>query len=210
MRGLFVTFEGIDRSGKTTQARLLTEALGDEALGVREPGGTPAGERVRELLKDADVPLGGEAEALLFAAARAQHVAEVIGPALARGETVVTDRYIASSLAYQGYGRTLDVDEVRRVNEWATGGLWPDLIVLLDVAPGVAAARFEGTLDKLESAGDEFHVRVAEGYRQLVATDPERWIVVDGSGGVDEVAERVRSAVASWLRATGREVHAEG
>src|SRR5918998_2783755 len=112
MRGLFVTFEGIDRSGKTTQARLLTDALGDEALGVREPGGTPAGERVRELLKDADVPLGAEAEALLFAAARAELVARVIRPALAEGRVVVSDRYLDSSLAYQGAARGLGVHEL--------------------------------------------------------------------------------------------------
>jgi dTMP kinase len=209
MPGLFIALEGGDASGKSTQAARLAEHLG--ARCTREPGSTELGERVREILLHADdVHLDPRAEALLFAAARAQHVAEVIGPALARGETVVTDRYIASSLAYQGYGRTLDVDEVRRVNEWATGGLWPDLIVLLDVAPGVAASRFEGTRDKLESAGDDFHVRVADGYRTLVAAEPERWVVVDGSGAVDDVAERVRAAVEAWLHSTGREIHAEG
>src|ERR687891_1718412 len=126
MRGLFVTFEGIDRSGKTTQARLLCAALGSDALGVREPGGTPAGERVRELLKDAAVPLGPEAEALLFAAARAEIVDKVIRPALAEGRVVVSDRFLDSSLAYQGGARGLGVDAVERINRFATGGLAPD------------------------------------------------------------------------------------
>jgi dTMP kinase len=120
MRGLFVTFEGIDRSGKTTQARLLTDALGDDALGVREPGGTPAGERVRDLLKDAEVPLGAEAEALLFAAARAELVARVIRPALEDGRVVVSDRFLDSSLAYQGGARGLGVEEVERFEDEGT------------------------------------------------------------------------------------------
>ena len=123
MRGLFVTFEGIDRSGKTTQARLLCEQLGDEALGVREPGGTAVGERVRDLLKDPAVELGAEAEALLFAAARAELVAGVIRPALEEGRVVVSDRFLDSSLAYQGGARGLGVDEVERLNRMATGGL---------------------------------------------------------------------------------------
>ena len=135
MRGLFVTFEGIDRSGKTTQARLLCEALGDEALGVREPGGTPAGERVRDLLKDASVPLGAEAEALLFAAARAELVENVIRPALERGRVVVSDRFLDSSLAYQGGARGLGIDEVEAANRLATGGLMPDLTFLLELDP---------------------------------------------------------------------------
>jgi dTMP kinase len=180
---------------------LLAAHLG--ARCTREPGSTELGERVREILLHADdVHLDARAEALLFAAARAQHVAEVIRPALEAGEVVVADRFIASSLAYQGFGRALDVDDVRRINEWATGGLWPDLIVLLDVPPEVAAARFGGdrtSRDKLESAGDDFHRRVAAGYAELAAGDPERWVVVDGAAGVDEVAARVRAAVERWL-----------
>ncbi len=152
MRGLFVTFEGIDRSGKTTQARLLTEALGDEALGVREPGGTPAGERVRDLLKDAAVPLGAEAEALLFAAARAELVARVIRPALEDGRVVVSDRFLDSSLAYQGGARGLGVDEVERINRFATGGLVPDLTFLLEIDPA-AAARARGRERPLRGRG---------------------------------------------------------
>ena len=136
MRGLFVTFEGIDRSGKTTQAGMLCEALGDEALGVREPGGTPAGEKVRELLKDPSVALSPEAEALLFAAARSELVAEVILPALSEGKVVVSDRFLDSSLAYQGGARGLGIEDVERVNHFATRGLKPDLTFLLDLLAG--------------------------------------------------------------------------
>ena len=141
MAGLFVTFEGIDRSGKTTQARMLCEALGDEALAVREPGGTAVGERVRDLLKDPAVEMAPEAEALLFAAARAELVAKVIRPALAEGRVVVSDRFLDSSLAYQGHARGLGVDEVERINRWATGGLLPDLTILLSIEPSAAAER---------------------------------------------------------------------
>ena len=141
MRGLFVTFEGIDRSGKTTQARMLCDELGDDALGVREPGGTEVGERVRELLKDPAVDLTPEAEALLFAAARAALVARVIKPALADGKVVVSDRFLDSSLAYQGAARGLGVEEVEAINRLATGGLTPDLTLLLAIDPAEAAAR---------------------------------------------------------------------
>src|SRR5215218_3472922 len=141
MQGLFVTIEGIDRSGKTTQARMLCEALGDEALGVREPGGTEVGERVRELLKDPAVALTPESEALLFAAARAELVAKVIRPALEEGRVVVSDRFLDSSLAYQGGARGLGVDEVERINRFATGGLLPDLTFLLEIDPLAAAER---------------------------------------------------------------------
>ncbi|MGH9116936.1 MAG: dTMP kinase [Acidimicrobiales bacterium] len=193
-RGRFIALEGGDASGKSTQAALLAAHLG--ARCTREPGSTELGERVRQILLHVDdVHLDPRAEALLFAAARAQHVAEVIGPALAAGETVVADRYIASSLAYQGFGRALGVDDVRRINDWATAGLWPDLIVLLDVPADVAATRFGGDRDRLEAAGHDFHQRVAEGYAELAAAEPDRWIVVDGAAGVDVVAARVRDAV---------------
>src|ERR687889_460288 len=154
MRGLFVTFEGIDRSGKTTQARLLAEALGEDAVGVREPGGTPAGERVRDLLKDAAVPLGGEAEALLFAAARAELVARVSRPALEDGRVVVSDRFLDSSLAYQGGARGLGVDEVGRVNRFATGGLSPAPTFLLEIDPPPAPPRAVARLPLPRPRGD--------------------------------------------------------
>jgi dTMP kinase len=141
MRGLFVTFEGIDRSGKTTQAGLLVDALGDEALGVREPGGTKAGEHLRAILKDPDVPLAPETEALLFAAARSELVANVVLPALDAGKVVVSDRFLDSSLAYQGGARGLGIEDVERVNHFATRGLKPDLTFLLDLSPADAAER---------------------------------------------------------------------
>src|SRR3954469_23999027 len=133
MHGLFVTLEGIDRSGKTTQARLLCEALGDDALGVREPGGTEAGERIREILKDPALELSPRAEALLFAAARAELVEQVIRPALEEGRTVVSDRFLDSSLAYQGGARGLGVDDIATINRFATDALAPDLTFLLDL-----------------------------------------------------------------------------
>jgi dTMP kinase len=194
MRGLFVTFEGIDRSGKTTQARLLCEALGDEALGVREPGGTPAGERVRELLKDAAVPLGAEAEALLFAATRAEIVAKVIRPALEEGRVVVSDRFLDSSLAYQGGARGLGVEEVERVNRFATGGLVPDLTFLLEIDPAAAAER-AGERDRFEDEGAALQRAVLETYEQLVAAEPERWRRIDATRTPDQVHAEVLAEV---------------
>ena len=152
MRGLFVTFEGIDRSGKTTQADLLCRALGDAALGVREPGGTDAGERVRTILKDATVPLAPETEALLFAAARAELVSQVILPALAEGRVVVSDRFLDSSLAYQGGARGLGIEDVAHINRFATRSLRPDLTFLLEIDPATAAAR-AGESDRFEDEG---------------------------------------------------------
>ena len=194
MRGLFVTFEGIDRSGKTTQARLLAEALGDDALGVREPGGTAAGERVRDLLKDAAVPLGAEAEALLFAAARAELVARVIRPALQDGRVVVSDRFLDSSLAYQGGARGLGVDEVERVNRFATGGLVPDLTFLLEIDP-LAAAERAGESDRFEDEGTELQEAVGAAYDHLVEADPERWRRLDARRSPEDVHADVLAAV---------------
>jgi dTMP kinase len=198
MAGLFVTFEGIDRSGKSTQARMLAEALGDDALGVREPGGTPAGERVRDLLKDADVPLGAEAEALLFAAARAELVARVIRPALEDGRVVVSDRLLDSSLAYQGGARGLGVDEVERINRFATGGLAPDLTFLLEIEPAAAAAR-AGESDRFEDEGLALQTAVLEAYERLVAADPGRWRRIDATRPPDEVHADVLSEVKGAL-----------
>jgi dTMP kinase len=190
MAGLFVTFEGIDRSGKSTQARLLTEALGDQALAVREPGGTPAGEQVRALLKDAAVPLGPEAEALLFAAARAELVARVIRPALDDGRVVVSDRFLDSSLAYQGGARGLGIDEVERVNRFATGGLVPDLTFLLEIDPAAAAAR-TGERDRFEDEGSALQQAVQEAYERLVASDPGRWRRIDADRSPEQVHAQV-------------------
>jgi dTMP kinase len=196
MHGLFVTFEGIDRSGKTTQARLLCEALGDEGLGVREPGGTPAGERVRDLLKDASVPLGAEAEALLFAAARAELVEKVIRPALERGRVVVSDRFLDSSLAYQGGARGLGIDEVEAANRLATGGLVPDLTFLLELDPQ-AAARRQGERDRFEDEGAGLQRAVLEAYERLVAADPSRWRRLDAGRSPQQVHVEVLAEVAA-------------
>ena len=194
MRGLFVTFEGIDRSGKTTQAGLLVDALGDEALGVREPGGTAAGERVREILKDPAVSLSPEAEALLFAAARSELVADVILPALGKGKVVVSDRFLDSSLAYQGGARGLGVDEVERINRFATGGLVPDLTFLLEIDP-VAAAERAGESDRFEDEGAALQQAVLEAYERLVAADPERWRRVDATRPPEQVHADVLAEV---------------
>ena len=199
MRGLFVTFEGIDRSGKTTQARLLCEKLGDDALGVREPGGTPVGEQVRDLLKDPAIELTPEAEALLFAAARAELVAEVIRPALERGAVVLSDRYLDSSLAYQGGARGLGRDPVEAVNRFATGGLLPDLVVLLDLDPADGLARRARDPDRIEAQDIDFHRRVREAFRDLAAADPGRFAVIDATAPVPEVATRVQAAVLALL-----------
>lgn len=192
-RGWFIVFEGGDAAGKSTQARLLAERLG--ARLTREPGGTPLGERIRDLVLDPAIAVDPKAEALLMAAARAEHVSDVIAPALARGETVVTDRFVASSIAYQGHGRGLSADEIDRLNRWATGGLVPDLIVFLDVSDPVASTRLGERRDRLEAAGGDFHQRVAESYRAQASADPDRWLLVDGDGTVEEVADRVRAAL---------------
>jgi dTMP kinase len=194
MRGLFVTFEGIDRSGKTTQARMLVGALGSDALGVREPGGTPAGEKVRELLKDAAVPLGPEAEALLFAAARAEIVEKVIRPALSEGKVVVSDRFLDSSLAYQGGARGLGVEEVERINRFATGGLVPDLTFLLDLDPAAAASR-AGESDRFEDEGAALQEAVLDTYSRLTSDDPARWRRIDATRPPEEIHADVLAEV---------------
>jgi dTMP kinase len=194
MRGLFVTFEGIDRSGKTTQAGLLVDALGDEALGVREPGGTPAGERLREILKNHEVGLAPETEALLFAAARAELVTNVVLPALDAGKVVVSDRFLDSSLAYQGGARGLGIDDVERVNTFATRGLKPDLTFLLDLSPDDAAAR-AGESDRFEDEGRGLQERVLAAYEELAAVDPGRWRRIDAERPPEAVHAEVLAEV---------------
>jgi dTMP kinase len=194
MRGLFVTFEGIDRSGKTTQAGLLVDALGDDALGVREPGGTPAGERLREILKDPEVALAPETEALLFAAARSELVANVVLPALDAGKVVVSDRFLDSSLAYQGGARGLGIEDVERVNHFATRGLRPDITFLLDLSPAEAAARV-GESDRFEDEGSELQAAVGAAYERLMRVDPDRWRRLDATRSPQEVHADVLAAV---------------
>jgi dTMP kinase len=192
-RGRFIAFEGGEGCGKSSQAARLAGHLG--AVLTREPGGTAVGERIRDVVLDRRAAgLDAQAELLLMAAARAQHVAEVVEPALSRGQSVVTDRFAGSTIAYQGYGRGLDLDEVRRICEFAAGGLWPDLVVLLDVPAGEARARRGregGTRDRMEDEDAGFHERVAKGFAAQADADPERWVVVDGVGSVDDVAARV-------------------
>jgi dTMP kinase len=195
-RGRLIVFEGGEASGKSTQAARFASDIG--ALLTREPGGTEIGKRIRELVLDPGASaMAPWTEALLMAADRAQHMAEVIEPALAAGHDVVTDRYVPSSLAYQGFGRGLDVEQLWRLSTEFAGALHADLVVLLDVPPAVAASRLQGR-DRMEAAGDDFHARVAEGYRRMAAAHPDRWFVV-GDGSVDEVGQRVRDAVEKWL-----------
>jgi len=189
--GLFVVLEGGDGCGKSTQAQLLVSRLRDlgrEVVATREPGATEAGAAIRSLV------LGGgdldpRAEALLIAADRAQHVAEVVRPALERGAVVVSDRYIPSSLAYQGVARGLGVDEIARLSEWATEGLAPDLVVVLDVAAGQAASRRDGPEDRMEREPDSFRLAVNQAYRDLASRFG--WTVLDGTAMVETVAEQV-------------------
>ena len=194
MRGLFVTFEGIDRSGKTTQARLLCDALGDDALGVREPGGTEAGERVRAILKDQSIALSPETEALLFAAARAELVSEVILPALAEGRVVVSDRFLDSSLAYQGGARRLGIEDVERVNRFATRALRPDVTFLLEIDPAAAAAR-SGEHDRFEEEGASLQEAVLAAYERLIELDPGRWRRIDATRSPQEIHAEVLAEV---------------
>ena len=198
--GRFVVFEGGEGSGKSTQARRLAERWG--ALFTFEPGGTEVGQRLREILLSPDMEdLDPRAEALLMAADRAHHVATTIRPALNRGKDVVCDRFVGSSLAYQGHARGLGIEEVRSMSAFATDGLLPDLVLLMVVPPEEAGARLAaaGKPDRLEAAGDEFHRKVAEAYLILAAHDPDRWVVIDGSGSVDEVEARVQEAVEARL-----------
>lgn len=194
MSGRWIAFEGGEGCGKSTQARMLADSLG--AVFTREPGGTETGERIRAIFLDArDLHIDARAEALLVAADRAQHVEEVVLPALAAGRNVVSDRSVWSSIAYQGAGRGLEVEELIRLNTWASQGRFPDLVVLIDVPAPVARARTGGPRDRMEAAGEDFHTRVAEGFRALAAE--HGWIVVDGDAPPDVVAERVRAAVGS-------------
>lgn len=197
-RGRFIVFEGGEGCGKSTQAARLAERL--DALLTRQPGGTELGATIRSIvLAQRDEGLADRTEALLMAADRAQHVEELIEPTLAAGRHVVCDRYIGSSVAYQGYGRGLDVDMVRAVSGWAVGGLWPDLTILLVVPEEVAAARRGAASDRIEAAGEAFHRRVAEGFRAQVEDEPDHWIEVDGTGTPDEVEDRVLDALDEML-----------
>jgi dTMP kinase len=203
-RGLFIALEGGDGAGKSTQARLLRawlEGLGHTVVVTREPGGTEFGRTVRELVLHG-AHVAPRAEALLFAADRAHHVETLIRPALARGDVVITDRYMDSSIAYQGAGRDLGVDEVRELNVWATGGLVPALTVLIDLSAAVGRARRGGVHDRLEAEADEFHGAVRERFLALAEADSDRYLVVHGERSPEEIHGLVRARVATLLGVT--------
>jgi dTMP kinase len=195
----YIALEGAEGCGKSTHAALLARAL--DAVLTRETGGTPIGKRIRNILHDNEVgDLADRAEALLTAADRAQHSEGVIKPGLAAGRHVVSDRSVYSTLAYQGYGRRLPIDEVRRINEWALGGCWPDLVLLLVVEPHELERRMRGRhLDRFERETAEFHARVRDGFCRMAAEDPSRWVVIDGSGPQEMVAAAVSDAVRKRL-----------
>ena len=198
-RGRLIALEGIDGCGKTTQARRLADILG--ARYTSEPGDSALGARLRRLLLDPDLPaLSARAEALLMAADRAEHVDEVIRPALESGRWVVTDRFSGSTLAYQGHGRGLGLDGLRALVEWAADGVVADLVVLVDVPLPVARDRLGSARpDRLEGLDEGFHRRVRDGFLALAAEDPDRWVVVDGTAGADDVARAVLDATTARL-----------
>ncbi|MFC8303801.1 dTMP kinase [Specibacter sp. NPDC057265] len=205
--GLFIAFEGGDGAGKSTQAGLLSQALSDAGRTVvrtREPGGTPVGEKLRSLvLEHGQGEIDAKTEALIFAAARAAHASQVIAPALLRGDIVISDRYADSSIAYQGTGRGLGTDAVASLNDWATSSLWPDLTVLLDVAP--AEGRLRRTAgaaqeDRMESEPDDFHAAIRGAFLELAAAAPQRYLVLPAGDDVPGLARAIAQRVQELLQ----------
>jgi dTMP kinase len=205
-RGRLITIEGLDGAGKTTQARRLAEELESRRIPVRllrEPGGVEVSERIRSLVQDPALAVGPRAEALLYAGARAQLVEELLEPLLAAGNWVILDRFVDSSLAYQGAGRGLGIPDVAAINRFATGGLAPDRTILLDVDPAVGRARQAErghAPDRLEREAEPFFTAVAEGYRELAVAEPDRFRVVDAGGSPEEVAAAVLAGVEDLLQ----------
>jgi dTMP kinase len=203
--GRFITFEGGDGSGKSTQAKLLTQWLESEGHTVfrsREPGGTDVGVEIREIVLHHRGDIAPRAEALLYAADRAQHIATKVRPALQRGDIVIQDRYLDSSVAYQGAGRVLGGREVRDLSLWATEALLPDLTILLDLDETVARGRLDADnkrFDRLEAERSEFHGRVRESFLELALAEPDRFLVLDASFPVETLAESIRTRVATLL-----------
>ena len=197
----YIVFEGGEGSGKSTQAAMLAERL--DGVLTREPGATPLGAELRRLLLGTgDWSVGARAEALMMAADRAQHLDEVVVPALSAGRHVVSDRSAYSSLAYQGGGRELGVEAIRAVNQWAVDGRWPDVVVYLRVDRDVAKGRLDRSLDRLEREGEGFHGRVAEAFDRLAEAEPDRWLVIDGDRPADDVAADVWAQLAPRLELT--------
>lgn len=196
---VYIAFEGAEACGKSSHAARLAHHL--DAVITRETGGTAVGRRLREILHDTSVTdLDDHAETLIVAADRAQHLAEVVRPALAEGRHVVSDRSVYSTLAYQGYGRGLPLDQVRIINEWAIGDTWPDLVILLTVPAEVTARRMaKRDRDRFELAGDDFHGRVDGGFATMAANDPDHWVVIDASGTPEDVTAKIRTAVRERL-----------
>ena len=209
---MFITFEGPEGSGKTTQIRLLVEWLrkqGYDVVLTREPGGTDIGNQIRGVLHDPhNTAMDAGAEFLLYSADRAQHVAQRIRPALAAGQIVISDRYADSTLAYQGYGRGLDLGAMRTITAFATDGLAPDLTLYLDIAPEEGLQRRQVGGDewnRLDAETPEFHQRVRAGYLELVRQEPERWAVIDGNRSVEEVQAEIRARVEARLKQAKRD-----
>ena len=197
-RGVFITFEGGDGSGKSTQIQSVREwfeSRGREVIVTREPGGTELGTEIRRLVQNGPEDVDARTEALLYAADRAYHVATVIGPALERGAVVLGDRYIDSSLAYQGAARSLGVDEIASLSAWATQGLYPSLTFLLDLPPEVGARRRTDAPDRMERESMDFHERVRHQYLRLADAEPERIVVIDAVGTVDQVFSEIRGVL---------------
>ncbi|OZG63921.1 thymidylate kinase [Bifidobacterium hapali] len=207
MTGLFVSFEGVDGVGKTTQVERLRAYLqerGRAVLVTREPGGTPLGTALRQLLlynvaSDA-ADIAPRAEALIFAADRAQHVAETIRPALERGEVVITDRYLDSSLAYQAGGRELTAAEIRNLSMWATDSLLPKRTYLLDMDPAASHARLQHAEDRMESAGNDFQHRTRQAFLDLATAEPDRFRVIDANQSINDVWEQIRTDIDTLLQ----------
>ncbi len=197
--GRYIALEGAEGCGKSTHASRLAVAL--DAVLTRETGGTHLGNEIRTLLHDpSNTHLADKAEALLIAADRAQHLHELVGPALSIGRHVVSDRSAFSSLAYQGYGRGLELDLIRQISDWAVDGRWPDLVILIDVPFEMLSERMSSRdLDRFEQADDAFHARVRVGFAEMAAADPDRWVIIDGTETKDVVAHNIRTVTLQRL-----------
>ena len=197
--GKYIAFEGLEGCGKSTHVKRLATRL--NAVMTREPGGTVVGSMLRNILIDpANTNLSPRAEALLMASDRAQHIAELISPALASGQHVVTDRSVYSSLAYQGYGREQDLAELKRINDWAIGGLWPELVIYIEVPTAILIERLKKReLDRFEREDSDFFKRVADGFSQMAAADPKRWLIIDGTPDKDDLEKIISAGVQERL-----------